>query len=54
MTPDAGSRKFGVALAFGIAAATADQWEVVCLIFVGYTLANVVLKLSGRDPEAAE
>lgn len=51
---DAGSRKFGVALVVVTGAVAAGQWWVALGAFALYTVANVLLKLNGRDPEPAE
>lgn len=51
---DTGVRKFGIALGLVTGAAAAGKWEYAMAAFALYTLANVVLKLAGKPPEAAE
>lgn len=51
---DAGSRKFGIAAIVASGAVAADKFEYALGALAIFTLANVVLKLNGRDAEPGE
>lgn len=51
---DTGSRKFGIALTVASGLLVAEEYVLAVAVFFGYTIANIVLKLYNREPEAAE
>lgn len=51
---DSGFRKAGLAAAVAGASVGAGRFDIALATFCVYTVANVCLKLFGKDPEAAE